>query len=85
MLTDSDTKRLSEELQKHLIRLIQFNTTNPPGNETAACEYIKEQLAGVGLAGMRERVRQLGGRFEIESSGRGTTVRAIVPEEAGAA
>ena len=41
--------------------------------------------AGVGLAGMRERVRQLGGRFEIESSGRGTTVRAIVPAEAGAA
>jgi signal transduction histidine kinase len=41
--------------------------------------------SGVGLAGMRERVRQLGGRFEIESSGRGTTVRAIVPGEAGAA
>ena len=39
--------------------------------------------AGVGLGGMRERVRQLGGRFEIESSGRGTTVRAIVPGEAG--
>jgi PAS domain S-box-containing protein len=40
--------------------------------------------SGVGLAGMRERVRQLGGRFEIESSGRGTTVRAIAPGEAGA-
>ena len=39
--------------------------------------------AGVGLAGMRERVRQLGGRFEIEASGRGTTVRAIVPRLAG--
>jgi len=34
---------------------------------------------GVGLTGMRERVRLLGGRLEIESSGRGTTVRAIVP------
>ncbi len=40
--------------------------------------------AGVGLAGMRERVRQLGGRFEIESSDRGTTVRAIAPGEATA-
>ena len=34
---------------------------------------------GVGLTGMRERMRQLGGRLVIESSGRGTTVRAIVP------
>jgi len=39
--------------------------------------------AGVGLAGMRERVHLLGGRFEIESGGRGTTVRAIVSAEAG--
>ena len=38
--------------------------------------------AGVGLAGMRERVRQLGGRLEIESSDQGTTVRAIVPRQA---
>jgi PAS domain S-box-containing protein len=41
--------------------------------------------AGVGLAGMRERVRQLGGRFEMQSSGRGTTLRAIAPGEAGVA
>ena len=38
---------------------------------------------GVGIAGMRERLCQLGGRFEIESSSRGTTLRAIVPSEAG--
>ena len=37
--------------------------------------------AGVGLGGMRERVRQLGGRFEVQSSAGGTTVRAIVPGE----
>jgi PAS domain S-box-containing protein len=35
---------------------------------------------GVGVAGMRERVKQLHGVFEIESApGRGTTVRAILP------
>jgi PAS domain S-box-containing protein len=39
---------------------------------------------GVGLAGMRERVRQLGGLFEIQSSGRGTTVRVVVPDGTGA-
>ena len=34
---------------------------------------------GVGIAGMRERVRELGGRLEIDSNHTGTTVRAIVP------
>jgi PAS domain S-box-containing protein len=33
-------------------------------------------LLGVGLSGMRERVRQLGGRLEIESVGNGCTLRA---------
>ena len=34
---------------------------------------------GVGLAGMRERVHELGGTFEVTSDGFGTTVRAAVP------
>lgn len=35
---------------------------------------------GVGLQGMRERIRQLGGQLEIESAkGRGTVVHAILP------
>jgi PAS domain S-box-containing protein len=34
---------------------------------------------GVGLAGIRERLEQLGGALEIESSDDGTIVRAIVP------
>jgi len=34
---------------------------------------------GVGIAGMRERVRQLGGAFKIESSAQGTKVSATVP------
>jgi signal transduction histidine kinase len=35
--------------------------------------------SGVGLAGMRERIRELGGRFEVESSKGGTCVRVSVP------
>jgi signal transduction histidine kinase len=34
---------------------------------------------GVGITGMRERVRQLGGRLEIEGDGHGTSVRALLP------
>ena len=37
------------------------------------------ETAGVGLRGMRERVRQLGGSLEIRSNGHGTTVTATVP------
>ena len=35
--------------------------------------------SGVGFRGMRERVRQLGGRLEIRSDGSGTVVTAKVP------
>jgi signal transduction histidine kinase len=35
--------------------------------------------SGVGLSGMRERVRELGGTLDIQSSGSGTTVKAEFP------
>ena len=34
---------------------------------------------GVGISGMRERLIQLGGRVEIQSTDRGTTITAVVP------
>jgi signal transduction histidine kinase len=40
---------------------------------------------GVGLQGMRERVRQLGGVFEIQSGRDGTTILATVPFQQNAA
>jgi signal transduction histidine kinase len=46
-------------------RLSEFNGNN--GHE------------GVGIAGMRERVRELGGKFEIRSGAAGTTVSVVVP------
>jgi len=39
---------------------------------------------GVGLAGMRERLHELGGTLEIESDGHGTSMRATVPLHAEA-
>ena len=34
---------------------------------------------GVGITGMRERVKQLGGQMEMESDSRGTRIRVILP------
>jgi signal transduction histidine kinase len=34
---------------------------------------------GVGLAGMRERVKELNGKLELESDKSGTRLRAIIP------
>jgi hypothetical protein len=36
-------------------------------------------FAQLGLAGMRERMKELNGKLEIESDGSGTTMRATVP------
>jgi PAS domain S-box-containing protein len=44
-------------------------------------EHGSEHLLGVGIAGMRERMEQLGGSLEVESTPAGTTIRAwlVVP------
>jgi PAS domain S-box-containing protein len=46
----------------------------PPGKQH---ELIESGRGGVGFAGIRERLRRLGGTLEIKSDGSGTTVRAI--------
>ncbi len=48
-------------------------------------ESMLKAKLGVGIAGMQERMRQLGGRLEIHSGSHGTTVVAIAPLYAGAA
>jgi signal transduction histidine kinase len=40
----------------------------------------RTKTVGVGITGMRERVEQLDGRLEIETSRNGTTVKATVPK-----
>jgi signal transduction histidine kinase len=45
--------------------------------------YGAASTLGVGIAGMRERIRQLHGEFQLESDSNGTRVSAIVPLNEG--
>ena len=65
MLTESDVKRMSAEVREHLVRLIRFDTTNPPGNETPACEYLKETLERAGVEVIEARISHLAYSPEI--------------------
>lgn len=49
----------------------------PPGVTTAGGAI--RVASGVGLLGMRERMRQLGGRIELETGLPGALVRAVLP------
>ena len=40
---------LQEETIEVLQRLIRFNTVNPPGDERAAIEYLRDLLTGAGF------------------------------------
>jgi PAS domain S-box-containing protein len=48
-------------------------------NQETQSKIASGETAGVGLRGMRERLRQLGGSAEIRSNGHGTVVIATVP------
>jgi signal transduction histidine kinase len=37
------------------------------------------RLVGVGMVGMRERIRNLGGQFDVRSSDKGTTIQVSLP------
>ena len=41
--------------------------------------FKSSSTSGVGLAGMRERIRELGGTFDVDSDVGGTCVRVVVP------
>lgn len=55
------------------------------GFSPAAQQKTGNAHTGLGLPGMRERARLLGGTLEVASSNQGTTIRAVIPLEARAA
>src|SRR6185312_1826495 len=57
---------------------VKDNGRGIPGDRLRAFRTSGSEV-GIGLAGMRERMRDLGGRLVLDSNGEGTIVIAVVP------
>jgi len=44
-----DWDEIGEEAINHIVNLVRINTSNPPGNETEAANYVKAALAAEGI------------------------------------
>jgi PAS domain S-box-containing protein len=75
----SETARI--RLQRRIDVLVLEVEDRGHGIPNASRGHITsgEGVVGVGIAGMRERIEQLGGLLELISGDRGTTVRARLP------
>jgi signal transduction histidine kinase len=67
-----------EKTETQLILHIEDNGRGWP--ENAGVDKQREGVGfGVGIPGMRERLRQYGGSLEMRSEGRGAILRGVVP------
>jgi PAS domain S-box-containing protein len=81
--TDSATVRLRQDQCAVVLEVedqgVGITSERLKGFESA------HSTKGLGLRGMRERIRELGGKFEITSDGKGTIIRASIPIQAALA
>jgi PAS domain S-box-containing protein len=66
-----------EKSDSHLILQIEDSGRGLP--DEISQETQRKTGFGVGIPGMRERLRQYGGSLEVRSTGQGTTLRGVVP------
>lgn len=75
--------RLEKKKSEVTLEIADHGTGMPTNGSLDSIESIAD--LGVGIPGMRQRLRQLGGRLQIESTHQGTTVIAVVPAAEGGA
>ena len=71
------TIRIERDKEKLTIEIIDKGHGIAGGNQKLTGTPL--QGIGVGIPSMQERVKQIGGTLEIESSNQGTTVRVTIP------
>lgn len=70
-------------IQDRTITLQIVDHGHPTQQQSQSLLSLGAQMMGVGIRGMRERVRQLGGTIDIASTPAGTTVKASLPIKKG--
>lgn len=75
----SESAKISLRTQAGQVRLEVSDRGRGMGNSTGSLLRSRGARLGVGILGMRERLSQLDGKLEIQSSSSGTTVRATIP------
>jgi two-component system NarL family sensor kinase len=75
----SGSKRVRIRVHVDLSQLILEVTNEGGGIKTETLDKIRSGASGVGIAGMHERLENLGGRLEVTSGPSETTVKAILP------
>jgi signal transduction histidine kinase len=75
----SDTAIIRLDKQETQIVLQIEDRRNGVREQAGPIKYVGDIGAGVGIPGMRERLRQHGGSLEIRSDPTGTTLIAVVP------
>ncbi len=70
--------RIAVDSKEVMLEIADHGSGMSPTSSATSLDRTTAKI-GVGIAGMRERIRQLQGRLEISSNEQGTTVRAVVP------
>ncbi len=73
----SKTAAIRIQRQDHSVMVIAQDSGR--GISPEQLRLASEGRSGVGFRGMRERVRYLGGTLDIQSSGKGTSVKVVLP------
>src|ERR1700675_2878314 len=81
--TGSATLRLAHE-QQSIVLQVRDHGVGIASERLKGFEFAQSSKE-LGLRGMRERIHELGGKFEISSNGKGTTIRASIPLQAALA
>ena len=68
--------RLIRQTDQVMVEIQDFGRGMPSGYEPGD---QRQQAGGLGIVGMRERLRYISGRLEIQTGPQGTTLTAIVP------